>query len=88
MSDTNPIFSPFPCFPGWGAGVSESLFLGGFCLEKFTFGMHRTFQRAFADLDFCREVGGVDKAWRKLNESAKQVSILKGIWSLGLEFTI
>ena len=50
--------------------------------------MRRTFQRALADLNFCCEVGGVDKAWRKLNESAKQVSILKGIWSLELGFTI
>ena len=32
---------------------------------KFTLGMHRTFQRAFADLNFCCEVGGVDKAWRR-----------------------
>ena len=32
---------------------------------KFTLGMHRTSQRAFADLNFCCEVGGVDKAWRR-----------------------
>ena len=83
-----PFSVHFLVFPGWRADVSESLFLGGFCLEKFTLGMRRTFQRALADLNFCCEVGGVDKAWRKLNESAKQVSILKGIWSLELGFTI
>ena len=27
---------------------------------KLTLGMHRTFQRAFADFNFCCEVGGVD----------------------------